>query len=381
MSLRLRLASAFALVAILTAVAIAVAAPTIVGRGFARLTALDATGPIGPGPGMGPGAGGGAGQGPGPMAGIHAQQVQQETSATILIVAVLAAGAASLIGYVLAGRISAPLAQLGEAAGAVAGGDLSRRSGLADRTDELGALGRSFDQMAAEVEDAEASRRRFFQDAAHELKTPLAVIEATTTAVLDGVYQHDDEHLRTIREQSRVLARIVDDLRTISLAEAGDLPLRLEPTPLEDLAASTQRAFGARADLASVALRADVPPGLAVLADRDRLAQVLAALVDNAIRHTPPGGTVSVTAAPAGARVRITVNDTGAGIGAADIDHVFDRFWQADESRDRASGTSGLGLAIVRALTVAQGGIVGVESRARAGARFWVELPAAPSAP
>ncbi len=375
MSLRLRLASAFALVAILTAVAIAVTAPTIVGRGFARLTTLDAANPVGPGSGKGPGGG----PGPGPMAGIHAQQVQQETTVTILVVALLAAGAASLVGYVLAGRLSAPLAHLGEAAGAVAAGDLSRRSGLADRTDEFGAVGRSFDAMAAELEDAEASRRRFFQDAAHELKTPLAVIEAITTAVLDGVYEHDDQHLTTIREQSRVLARIVDDLRTISLAESGDLPLQTEPIPLEHLVGSTQRGFAARADVASITLRSDVPAGLVVLADRDRLAQILTALVDNAIRHTPPGGVVSVSASQAAARVRITVGDTGPGITAADIDHVFDRFWQADPARDRASGTSGLGLAIVRALAAAQGGTVGVESDPGTGARFWVELPAPPT--
>jgi two-component system, OmpR family, sensor histidine kinase BaeS len=365
MSLRIRLAATFALVALLTGLAVVITAPTIVGRGFASLEGDAVT------PGQGPGRG--------PMAGLHLQQIQQETTQTIIVVALLAAAGASLVGFVIAGRIAAPLRRLEEAAGAVAGGDLARRSGLADRADEIGALGRSFDTMAAELEADEASRRRFFQDVAHELKTPLAVIEATSTAVLDGVYEHDDRHLETIRGQSRILARIVDDLRTISLAESGDLPLALDDVDLADVAETALRGFGARAQVAGVRLEGGVPGGLVVRADRDRLAQVLGALLDNALRHAPAGGTVTLAAsadrAADGDGVRITVTDTGPGLTTEAAAHAFDRFYQADPARDRASGTSGLGLSIVRALVQAHGGSVGVDPRPGTGARFWFRLP------
>lgn len=365
MSLRLRLAGTFALVALLTGLAVAVAAPTIVGRGFASLEA-DA----------GAGASG-AGHGPGPMAGLHAQQVQQETTQRIILVALLAAAGASLLGFVIAGRIAAPLGRLEDAASAVASGDLSRRSGLAGRQDEIGSLGRSFDAMAADLESAESSRRRFFQDAAHELKTPLAVIEATTTAVIDGVYDHDRAHLETIREQSRILAGIVDDLRTISLAEAGDLPLELTAVELSEVAGRAARAFAARADLAGLSLLNEVPSGSVVTADRDCVAQVLAAYLDNAVRHTPRDGSIRISAERRPGRIRLTVTDTGPGVPAEAIGHLFDRFYRVDDARDRSSGTSGLGLSIVRALVEAQRGTVGVENAPGAGATFWVELPAA----
>ena len=159
--------------------------------------------------------------------------------------------------------------------------------------------------MASDLERAQATRRRLFQDVVHELKTPLAVIDATTIAVLDGVYDHDDRHLETIRDQSRLLARIVDDLRTIGLAEAGDLPLRREPIDVATLIGDTERAFAARAGEAGVSLSVGAADDLVVEADVDRLKQVLAALVDNAIRHTPRGGVVAIQAQATGSRVRI----------------------------------------------------------------------------
>ena len=297
-------------------------------------------------------------------AGMHAQQVQQDTIVTMIVVAIVAALGASLVGFVLAGRIAEPLGRLRVAAGAVAHGDLTRRSGIADRTDEIGPLGRSFDTMAGELEEDATSRRRFFQDVVHELKTPLAVIDATSSAVLDGVYAHEDRHLETIRSQSRLLARIVDDLRTISLAEAGQLPLQPTSVDVARVASDIAQAFDARAREAGVRIVVAVSPGLAVRADPDRLQQVLTALLDNAIRHAPAGSDVVLeSAAPAAGRVRLAVRDAGPGIAAADRPHVFDRFYQADASRDRSAGTSGLGLSIVKALVEAQGGSVGVRRR------------------
>ncbi len=372
--LAIRLALAFAAVAAATAAAVAIAAPPIVGRGFALMQAGESGAP---GVGMG-------GRGPGPGAGAGAAylaQAQQEATTIIVVVAVVAAAVASLVGIVIAWWITRPLVHLERAATAVASGDLSARSGVAGRGDELGSLGRSFDAMAADLERSEAARRRFFADAAHEMKTPLAVIEATTAAVLDGVYPHNDRHLATIRDQARLLGRVVDDLRTVSLAEAGALPLAVAEAPAADLIEAAVRAFAARAAAQGVALGADpADPAVLVRADRDRVGQALAALIDNALRYAPAGSRVAVRAARSPldtGLVRLSVLDEGPGIPPEDLPRVFDRFYQADPARDRGSGTSGLGLAIARAVVEAHGGRVGAANRDGAGASVWLELPAA----
>ncbi|MGZ8514721.1 MAG: HAMP domain-containing sensor histidine kinase, partial [Candidatus Limnocylindrales bacterium] len=322
------------------------------------------------------GGGPGPGQGPGPRAGLHAQQIQQETALTLVVVALGAAAGASVLGVLIAIRLVQPLARLEGAAAAVARGELDARSGLGDRSDELGSLGRSFDRMAADLATADATRRRFFQDAAHELKTPLAVIDATTSAILDGVYSHEDRHLETIREQSRLLSRIVDDLRTISLAEAGALQLQVEPVDIEPLFASVARDMAARATAGGIRIDSR-PQALVIPADADRLHGALAALVDNALRHVPQGGWVRLEAAPLpGGRILLAVEDSGPGIPEADLPHVFERFYRGDPARGRATGSSGLGLAIVRAVVEAHGGCVRAMNAPAAGARFELELPA-----
>ncbi len=369
MTLRVRLAVAFALVALLTAAAVAITAPAIVGRGFAAIE--------GPTSSAGSGRGPGQGQGPGPGGGLHAMQIQQETTVTIIVVAAVAAGLASLLGLLLATRMTRPLGRLEDAAAAVAQGRLDTRSGLDQRTDEIGSLARSFDTMAADLQATEVARRRFFQDAAHELKTPLAVIDATTSAVIDGVYAHEDRHLETVRDQARLLERIVDDLRVVSLADAGVLPLQREPIEVVGAMSAVARDLQARAAAAGLTIEVLPGPPRMVQADPDRLRQILAALADNAIRHTPSGGRVQLSAEAAGSLTRIRVVDTGPGISAEDLPHVFERFYQADAARDRSTGTSGLGLSIVRALVEAHGGTVRAGNEPGGGARFELELPSA----
>jgi signal transduction histidine kinase len=388
MTLRRRLVLAFAAVAIGTAAAIALATPLVITRGFDQ---LGFGGPTQPGtaqPGAGGGRGPGAGQGGGLGPGAGGQRIEEIRGAMIVTIVLVAAGAAiaaSVVGAWAAGRLTRPLRDLEDAAAAVAGGDLTRRSGLAARADELGDLGRSFDGMADSLERGAAERRRFVQDAVHELRTPLTVIEATTSAVLDGVYDHDDAHLRTVRDQARLLSRLVDDLRTISLAEEGRLELRREPVDLGALVAEAAHAFEARAVATGQSLHVDAAPGgPLVIADVDRIRQVIAALLDNALRHAPSGGRVvaAVIDAPVGrpAARRVEVRDSGPGIADEDLARVFDRLYQGDPARDRRTGSAGLGLSIVRALVEAHGGRVGAGRAPEGGALVWFELPVATGA-
>ncbi len=369
MSLRIRLALIFALVAIVTATAIALVTPAIVDQGFRRAE-VDAA--------RGSGQGMGQGLGPGPPEGRGPGRAQQETTTAIVLVAVISAAGASVLGFLVAGRLVRPLGRLRDAAADVAAGNLDRRSSVAERGDEIGDLGRSFDRMAEALERSDAARSRLFQDAAHELKTPLTVIDATTTAILDGVYEHDDRHLETIRGQSHLLARVVDDLRTVSLAESGQMPLELAVVDAVEVLGAVAQGFGPRAQFAGVSIKVESggEPVL-VRADRERLRQMVAALVDNALRHTPPGGSIVLEAWPEAGAAYLAVLDTGPGIPVADLPHVFERFYRADPARARVPGTSGLGLSIVRALAVAQDGSAGAENVEPHGARFWLRLGSA----
>ncbi len=366
MSLRLRLALIFALVAFGTAGVIALATPAIVEHGFGQL--VDETETRGQGQGQGLGPGPREGRGPG--------RAQSETTMAIITLGFAAAAGASVLGLLVAGRLVSPLARLRDAASELAAGDLERRSDVADRSDEIGDLGRSFDTMAESLERSDAIRRRLFQDAAHELKTPLTVIDATTTAILDGVYEHDDRHLLTIRSQSQLLSRIVDDLRTVSLAEAGRLPL--DPVRLDaaEVVRETAIGFGSAAELAGIQLTPEIGDApLWLVADRQRLSQMLGALVGNAIRHTPRGGHIAIEGRALDGSVELAVRDDGPGIPLKDVPNVFERFYRVDPDAQRDTGSSGLGLSIVRALAVAQGGSASVENVDPHGARFSLRLP------
>jgi two-component system sensor histidine kinase BaeS len=400
-SLRWRIAIGFALVALATAAVVVLATPPIVGQGFAELDeAGELASPVSTplttqagatAPGDDDNEGGGQGQ-PAQTAPSASSQAQQSTTFRLIIAAALAALAASLLGLFGASQLVRPLGRLERAAAALARGDLAQRSGLADRSDEFGQLGRTFDAMAGELQRADETRRGFLQDAAHELKTPLAVIDATSSAILDGVYAPEQKHIATIRDQSRILARIVDDLRTISLAEGGHLPLERRPVELATALLSVAAGFEARAETQGTTLAVAAPAGLVAEADPDRVRQMAAALVDNALRHTPAGGTVRLVAAAAPAAdtgsgtrsgprrapraaIRVSIEDTGSGIPPDVLPRIFERFFQADPSHSRGTSTSGLGLSIVKALAEAQGGRAGAENMASGGARLWFELP------
>ncbi len=281
-------------------------------------------------------------------------------------------------------NVATPLAQVMDAADRVAEGDLNVR--IPDRGDfsrgEFDRLVSSFNRMVQELQLADQRRRNLTADVAHELRTPLHIIQGNLEGVLDGVYTCDAAHIEATLEETRLLARLIDDLRTLSLAEAGQLPLHLEPVDLAELIADVVTSFSGQAESAGVALQPDVSTSpLMVTADADRLDQVLGNLVANALRYTPPGGTISISAQPLDDGARIRISDTGAGIPPDDLPYIFDRFWRGDRARTRVDGSgSGLGLAIARQLVQAHGGRIRVESRIGQGTAFTIELPKLPVA-
>ena len=229
---------------------------------------------------------------------------------------------------------------------------------------------------------SDQQRRNLTADVAHELRNPLHIIQGNLEGLLDGVYEPTTEHLEATLEETRALARLVDDLNTLSLAEAGQLPMNWETLEVPEFLADVCTSFSGPADAAGIVLTAVSTPGLTLTADIGRLDQVLGNLVANALRHTPRGGAITLRAEPANPsgepdEVRFIISDTGEGIPADDLPYVFDRFWRGDRSRARVGGAgSGLGLAIARQLVHAHGGRIGVESAVGRGTTFTIELPA-----
>lgn len=271
--------------------------------------------------------------------------------------------------------LALPLRDLIEAAGKVESGDLQAE--VAERGPrELRSLARAFNAMLARLRANEGERRRLLADVTHELRTPVTVIQGNLEAMLDGVYPADADHLAPVLEESRILSRLIDDLRTLSLAESGALELHREPTDLGVLAGEVVAAFRAQAEAAGVLLRSEVGLDLP-LAEIDplRMREVLVNLTANSLRATPRGGQVRLTGAldPVGNVVLMAVEDTGRGIAPEDLPHVFDRFYRAG-----GSSGSGLGLAIARDLVRAHGGEITAESRPGAGTTVRLTIPLAP---
>jgi len=292
----------------------------------------------------------------------------------VLIAVLLVALTALLAAVLLSRHLVSPLRQLTRASNAMAGGDLSQRV-VIDTRDEIGDLGQAFNRMAGDLESAQIQRQQMTADIAHELRNPLSVVRGNLEAMLDGIYPADEEHLGPIYEETMLLQRLVEDLRVLSLADAGELPLVRTEVDLGDLLTRVADSARAVAEDKGVSLRLHVPAETVVIeGDVDRLRQVVGNLASNALRYTPQGGEVSLGLSRSNGQARILVSDNGQGIDAQDLPHIFDRFYRADAARARASGGSGLGLAIVRALVEAHGGTVSVESTPGQGATFTVLL-------
>ncbi len=267
-------------------------------------------------------------------------------------------------------RVAVPIGDLMEAVGRVAEGDYTARvSEHSPR--EVRALARAFNDMAARLQANEETRRNLLADVTHELRTPLTVIQGNLEGLLDGVYPRDDAHLGPILEETRVLSRLVEDLRLLSLAESGALKLQKEPTDLAVLLSETAASFRAQADAAGVTLNVEVTADLPLLdLDPARMREVLSNLIANALRYTSSGGTIRAHAEGGYKVVNVSVSDTGAGIPPEDLPHIFDRFYKSGDSR----GT-GLGLAIAKNLVAAHGGEISAQSTPGQGTTIQFTLP------
>jgi len=264
-----------------------------------------------------------------------------------------------------------PLDDLVDAAGRVEQGDYTTR--VRERgARELRGLTRAFNSMTERLQTNEQQRRNLLADVTHELRTPVAVIQGNLEGLLDGIYPADEEHLAPILEETRVLSRLIDDLRTLSLAESGTLKLHRELTDLAVLINETATSFRADADSRAIALRVETPNDLPLLdIDPVRIREVLTNLIANALRHTASGG-ITVSVAHAAKKVEVSVSDTGEGISSDDLPRIFDRFYKSKESRG-----SGLGLAIAKNLVTMHGGEITAQSEVGRGTVVRFTLPLA----
>lgn len=300
--------------------------------------------------------------------------VERLTQAAVtggLIAAGMAIGLALLIAY----RIARPIQLLTGAAQRLSLGDLSQRVKVAGR-DEVAELGRAFNKMAESLQRAQESRRAMTADIAHELRTPLAVQRANLEALQDGVYELTPANLEPILEQNRLLTRLVEDLRLLALADAGQLKMELTPTDLTSLLEQMVERFRPQLEAQQVSIQLQSPPDRPILMlDPMRFEQVLGNLLSNALRHTPPGGEIQIRLTTSPSQVTMTMRDTGPGIPEEALPFIFERFYRADRARSRQEGGSGLGLAIARQIVEAHGGQLTAANHPQGGAVFTVCLP------
>ncbi len=285
----------------------------------------------------------------------------------------IAVGLALFLSTILIVQILRPLRALSRVTERVAEGNMPDQ--VTVRThDELGRLGDSFNHMLESLKRSETVRQTMTADIAHELRTPVTIIQGTLEAILDGIYDASEETIAPIYDETLHLGRLIDDLRDLALAEAGELRLEKEPVDIAELIHQvSETAFLSREDAPNLHLdtRTLLPK---VLLDRKRFRQVIANLLSNAIRHTPADGDVYIRARRINGEIEISVADTGPGIKAEDLPHLFERFYRADPARGRSAG-SGLGLAIVKQWVEAHNGTIEAENRKSGGARFVIRLP------
>jgi two-component system, OmpR family, sensor histidine kinase BaeS len=297
------------------------------------------------------------------------------------VIAGLAGGGLSLLlAILLTYRLARPIEDLKRSAQQVAAGNLSQRVRVVGK-DELSSLGTAFNQMAESLQRSEVNRQAMTADIAHELRTPLAVQRAHLEAIEDGLYPMSEENLQPILAQNLLLTRLVDDLRTLALADAGQLSLNVSHVDLlalirEVIARFTPQTVTDQIELVLVEPSSPLPP---IQADPTRIGQIISNLITNALRHTPSGGKITLSMEQNNGRLLLSVHDTGPGIPPHSLDRIFDRFYRADTSRSREEGGTGLGLSIARYLARAHGGDLSAANGPDGGAVFILTLPTHPN--
>lgn len=286
----------------------------------------------------------------------------------------LFAGVGLVVSYFLSGNITRPLRQLSQAAEKIRQGDLKQEVPV-DTQDEVGQLAEVFNQMSAELAANESNRQELLANIAHELKTPLAVLQGHLESMLDGVEEPAPDKLFSMQEEVMRLTRLVGDLRDLSLAQVHRLELHLQPVDLDEKVERAADMLEPLLEEKKLRFVKELAPGLpARQLDPDRLNQILYNLITNAIRYTHPGTSILLKTEPAGDRVRLTIADEGPGIAPEDLLHVFEQFYRGDKSRNRASGGSGIGLSLAKSFVEAQGGTITARNRNQGGAEFVVEV-------
>ncbi|MFC1977471.1 sensor histidine kinase [Chloroflexota bacterium] len=294
---------------------------------------------------------------------------------TLWVAGLSGATLAIFLGYLFTRQIVAPLSKVTAAARRVAQGDLEQRVDIHGPS-EPAELGESFNLMAATLSHDRKLRQNMVADIAHELRTPLSILQGSIEAMLDGVLEANTDNLTSIHQETVLLARLVDDLRTLSLAEGGRLRFQPGDTDLRGLSLQVIDGFQTQLVSKNISLAIEAPNDLPhAWVDSERTAQVMRNLLSNAFRYTPDGGNITVQLTPDSDGITVSVIDTGAGIPPEDLPHVFDRFYRVDRSRTRSTGGSGLGLAIVKQLVEAQDGHVWVDSTEGKGSTFAFRVP------
>jgi signal transduction histidine kinase len=303
------------------------------------------------------------------------QLLLERVNRTVIFASLGAAGLALVLGLLLSRTLSRPIRELTRATKAVAQGELHQQVPVRS-TDEIGELARSFNQMSRDLARAQSLRQQMTADIAHELRTPLSVILSHVDAIEEGILQPTPETLHVIREETTQLSRLVEDLRTLSRADAGELSMTLilaNPGDLLSKTAASHRPLAAEKGIdLDVDTDVDLPP---IQVDPERINQVLDNLLSNALRHTPEGGSIRLFARKADEGVELVIVDSGPGIASEALPHVFERFYRADSARGRDLGGSGLGLAIARSIVESHAGHIRAESEPGKGAAFIVWLP------
>lgn len=303
------------------------------------------------------------------------QQYVDSANRALVIGALGASATALVVGLILSRQFLNPLSDLTRAINAMHAGDLDQQVKIRSR-DELGSLAQTFNEMSANLHRANQLRKQMTADIAHDLRTPLTVIAGYLEALSDGTFKPTPERFRVMSEEVNLLQRLVEDLRMLSLADAGELKLTRALIAPHELLDRVSASFRDSAAASGITLTVESSPDLPeILIDSERMVQVLGNLVTNSLRHTPSGGSITVTAHPKGKAVELRVRDTGSGIAQDDLTRIFERFYRADPSRHSESGESGLGLAIAKSIVEAHGGTIGAESEVGKGTSMIITLP------